>query len=138
VIRFTTWRPLKTSDKFQVETVASNVNNTTVAKSRIDEITVYPNPYFAAQSLEQNKYNRFVRFLGLPVNATVRIYSLSGVFIQRIDKDSRTDYVDWNLLNKDNLPIASGIYLAHIEMPGVGTKILKIAVIMETQYIDRI
>ncbi len=138
VIRFTTWRPLVPGIKFQVETKKSSTNNTQVAKSRVDEITVYPNPYYGTHSLEASKYNRFVRFLGLPTQATIRIFSLSGVYINRIDKDSQTDFVDWNLSNDDGLPVASGIYLAHIEMPGVGEKILKIAIIREAQYIDRI
>merc|ERR1711879_34340 len=103
----------------------------------MDEITVFPNPYFASHSLEGSKYDRFVRFLGLPQEATIRIFSLSGVFITKIEKNDTADWVNWNLLNKDNLPVASGMYIAHIEMPGIGEKILKLAIIVEAQYIDR-
>ncbi len=138
VIRFNTYRRLEIGDKYTFSVEASSESNKDVAKDNINRITVYPNPYYGTHSLEQNKYSRFVRFLGLPVEATIRIYSLAGVFVTRIDKDSRTDYVDWNLLNRERLPVASGVYLAHIDMPGVGEKILKIAVIMEAQYLDRI
>ena len=70
--------------------------------------------------------------------ATIRIYTLAGVFVQRIDKNSTSPFVDWNLLNADNIPVASGVFLAYVEIPDVGTKILKIAVVQETPYIDRL
>jgi len=79
-----------------------------------------------------------VRFTNLPHQAMIRLFNLSGVFIQRIDKDDTNQYVDWDLRNRDGLPVASGIYIAYLEMPGIGTKIMKIAVIMEQQYIDRL
>ena len=79
-----------------------------------------------------------MRFTNLPSQVTVRIYSLSGVFIRRIDKDDNSQYLDWDLRNKDGLPVASGMYIAYLDLPGVGTKIMKLAVIMETQFIDRL
>ena len=74
----------------------------------------------------------------MPAEATIKIVSLSGVFIRNIVKDPTSQYVDWDLRNTDGLPVASGMYIAYIDMPGIGTKILKLAVIQETQYIDRI
>jgi hypothetical protein len=138
VIRIATWKPITLDDKFEFVATAPKLNNPEVAKNRLDEISVFPNPYFGAHALEQNKYNRFVRFTNLPYQATIRIFSLAGVFIQRIDKDDNSQFADWNLLNKDQLPVASGMYLAYIDLPGIGTKVLKIAVIRETQYIDRL
>lgn len=79
-----------------------------------------------------------MRFTGMPNEATIKIVSLAGVFIKQIEKGTTSQYVDWDLRNTDGLPVASGIYIAYIEMPGIGTKILKLAVIQETQYIDRI
>ena len=35
----------------------------------------------------------------------------------------------WNLLNRDGFGVAYGIYIAHIDAPGVGEKILKFALI---------
>ncbi len=138
VIRISTWKPLKSTDSFTFTATKPKKDDIANAKSRIDEISVYPNPYFGANSLERDKYQRFVRFTKLPTQATIRIYTLAGTFVQRIDKNSSSQYVDWNLLNRDNIPVASGIYLAYIDIPGVGTKILKIAVIQETPYIDRL
>lgn len=138
VIKITTWRPLTDDDEFVGTATAPNSNDTESAKNNLDKITVFPNPYFGAHDLEQNKYQRFVRFTGLPNTATIRIISLSGVFIVRIEKNSTSQYVDWDLRNSDGLPVASGIYIAYLELPGIGTTILKLAIIQETQYLDRL
>jgi len=141
VIRINTWKGLsgfQGGDKFRLIIPASATADANVGKEKIDEISVFPNPYFGAQGLEENKYQRFMRFTGMPSQATIRIISLAGVFIRKIDKDPSTQYVDWDLQNSDGLPVASGVYIAYIDMPGIGTKILKLAVIQETQYIDRI
>jgi hypothetical protein len=44
----------------------------------------------------------------------------------------------WNLNNQANLPVASGLYIAYIDMPDLGaTKIIKVAIIQEQQILDR-
>ena len=35
----------------------------------------------------------------------------------------------WNLLNKDGFGVAYGVYLAHIDAPGIGEKLIKFALI---------
>lgn len=138
VIKITTWKPLSEGDVFEGTVKASNLNDISAAKSNIGNISVFPNPYFGSNPIERDKYQRIMRFTNLPVNVTIRIYSLSGVFIRRIDKSDNSQYTDWDLRNKDGLPVASGMYIAYLDMPGIGTKIMKLAVIMETQFIDRL
>jgi hypothetical protein len=138
VIRVDSWRPLTGADEFSVVADQPNLENFAVASETTDEISVFPNPYFGANPLERDKYQRFMRFTNLPSRVTIRIFTLAGVYIQRLEKDDDTQWLDWDLRNRDGLPVASGVYIAHLEMPDVGEKILKLAVIMETQYIDRL
>jgi len=138
VIRLTTWKPLTGADIFSTIIQAPKVGNTEVAKNKIDEISVFPNPYLGANSLERDKYQRFMRFTNLPNKLSIRIFTLSGVFVRKLEKDSESQYLDWDLRNKDGLPVASGVYLAYLDIPNVGSKIMKLAVIMETQFIDRL
>ncbi len=138
VIRISAYKPLIPGDEFVVTAPAPNLNNLAAAKNNIEKISVYPNPYFGSHALEESKYNRFVRFIGLPKQATITIVSLSGVLIKRYQKSGDSQYLDWDLKNTDQLPVASGMYIAYIEVPGAGTKVLKIAIIQETQYLDRI
>lgn len=61
------------------------------------------------------------------------------MFILRtINKDDIDQFLRWDLANTAGLPVASGLYLAYIDLPDLGeTKILKIAVIQEQQILDR-
>jgi len=138
VIRITTWRPLSAKDAYQMVATAPNKNDLAGAKARLNKISVFPNPYFGASALETNKYQRFVRFTNLPKKVTARIYSLAGVFIKKIEKNNDSQWLDWNLHNKNEIPVGSGIYIVHLDMPGIGTKILKLAIVQEQQYIDRL
>jgi hypothetical protein len=36
---------------------------------------------------------------------------------------------DWDLRNDEGIKVASGLYLIHIESPGIGTKVLKLMVL---------
>lgn len=138
IVRLLTYKPLSAGDVFEVTATAPNANNFEAAKTNLNNISVYPNPYFGANALERDKYQRFVRFTNLPKQATIRIYTLAGIFVQKISKDDTSPYADWDLRNNSGLPVGSGMYIAYIELPNVGNKVLKIAVIQETQYIDRL
>ena len=138
VLRLTPSIPLNDSTVFEISMPEPNLDSKEVAKERIDDVGVFPNPYYGTHALEVSKYDRYMRFINLPKKATVRIFNLAGSFIQKIEKDDNTDFLDWDVRNKDGLPVASGMYIAYVELPGVGSKVLKLAVILEAQYIDRI
>jgi hypothetical protein len=109
-----------------------------LAKNDVNAINVFPNPYYGVNSEELNKYNRFVTFSHLPAKATIRIFNLAGVLVKKIEKDGPDQFQRWDLANDNGLPVASGLYIAYIEMPDIGTtKILKVAIIQEQQILDR-
>jgi hypothetical protein len=104
----------------------------------VNKINVYPNPYYGVNSEELNKYNRFVTFTHLPTKVTIRLFNLAGVMVRTIEKDNSATFQRWDLANESGLPVASGLYIAYIDMPEVGrTKILKVAIIQEQQILDR-
>jgi hypothetical protein len=79
-----------------------------------------------------------VTFSHLPDKATIRIFNLAGVLVKTINKDNQDQFQRWDLANESGLPVASGLYIAYIEMPDIGTtKILKVAIIQEQQILDR-
>jgi len=109
-----------------------------VAKEDVKMINVFPNPYYGINTEELNKYNRFVTFTHLPQEAVIKIFNLGGVQVRTIQKNSASQFERWDLANESGLPVGSGLYVAHIEMPGIGaTKILKVAVVQEQQILDR-
>jgi hypothetical protein len=45
--------------------------------------------------------------------------------IRQFKKADPLTSLDWDLKNSKNIPIASGTYIIHVNVPGVGEKILK-------------
>jgi hypothetical protein len=129
--------PNSPNDRFVFTAPAASQDNN-LARTQVDEINVFPNPYYGVNSEEVNKYQRFVTFSHLPEKATIRIFNLAGVLVKTIVKDESGQYQRWDLANDAGLPVASGLYIAYIELPDLGeTKILKIAVVQEQQILDR-
>ncbi|MFA3784135.1 T9SS type A sorting domain-containing protein [Melioribacteraceae bacterium 4301-Me] len=115
-------------------TAPSVTNDPNLAKDDVDKINVFPNPYYGYQNRETSRSDHYVTFSHLPANATIRIFDLAGVLVKTIKKSDPTQFTTWNLQNNDNYPVASGIYIVHIDMPDLGkTKILKLAVVQEQQ-----
>ena len=99
---------------------------------------MFPNPYYAVNTEELNKFQKFVTFNHLPANVKIRIFNLGGVMVKTIEKVGGSQFQRWDLQNDAGLPVGSGIYIAYIEMPDLGTtKIIKLAVIQEEQILDR-
>jgi hypothetical protein len=119
---------------------APNVtNDPAVAKADINMINAFPNPYYGVNTEELNKYQRFITFSHLPIEADIRIFNLGGVMVRHIHKTSNSTFERWDLNNESGLPVGSGLYIVHITMPGLGgaTKILKVAIVQEQQILDR-
>jgi hypothetical protein len=105
------------------------------AQADANKINVFPNPYYGVNPNETNRLSKYVRFTHLPASATIRIFTLAGVLVRTLPTtDGTTTFTDWNLRNENSLPVASGIYIAFIDMPSIGkTKTLKIAIVQEEQ-----
>ncbi|MBN2087993.1 T9SS type A sorting domain-containing protein [candidate division KSB1 bacterium] len=136
VVRLSYANPLIAGlDEYTIETTAPTTGDLTLAKSQAELINVYPNPYFGQNVMERIPTSRFITFTHLPEEATIRIFNLAGEFIQTIEHTSGS-IERWNLRNSAGIPIASGIYLVHIEMKDIGNKILKLAVFSPEERLD--
>lgn len=96
---------------------------------------VVPNPYVAAAAFEPQRFasgrgDRRIEFRGLPQNCVVRIYSVRGDLVQRLEHNGSNDgFVAWNLRTKDNLDLAPGLYIFHVDGGTLGTRIGKFSII---------
>ena len=115
------------------------------SESDIDEalqsIRAVPNPYLGYSAYETSQFSNIVKITNLPANATITIYSLDGRFIRRYDRNETgapvigrnraiesqqiTPALEWDLKNSKGIPIASGVYLIHVDAPGLGERIIK-------------
>ena len=123
-------------DEFEFS-VTAEAYSEALAKENIGKINVFPNPYFGVNSAETSRYSHFVTFSHLPPKANIRIFDMSGTLVRTIEKDEPSQFTRWDLQNQNQLPVASGMYIAHIELPGTGmSRILKLAVIQEQQFLE--
>jgi hypothetical protein len=100
-------------------------NDMATAKSALDLIRVVPNPYYAASRYETSQVDNRVKFTNLPQRCDIRIYTLGGSLVRTLRKDDPFTFVDWDLLNQERIPVASGAYIIHINAPGIGEKVVK-------------
>ena len=107
------------------------------AKAELDRIAVVPNPYVVAAPWEPfspyqfGRGERKIDFIHLPQKCTIRIYTVRGNLVKTIEHESRMKdgAESWNLVSKDGMDIAYGLYIYHIDAPDIGEKISKFAVI---------
>jgi hypothetical protein len=136
VFRITTTKPNGVTDSFVFSTPVNSLTDAT-QKSDLALINVVPNPYYGYHSGEMNIFERWVQFTYLPEKCTIRIFDLAGNMIRKLDKDSRaTTLMRWDLKNSYGLPVASGIYIYHVEVPGIGNKVGKVAVFTPNERLD--
>lgn len=130
-------------DVFAFTAPAAPSYSTSTAKADVEKINVFPNPYYGFNKAETNRFQKFVSFNHLPPGDwRIRIFNLAGTLVRYIDPTSAgqsttSQFATWDLNNQSGLPVASGIYIAHIEIPKLGAeKILKIVIIQEQQILD--
>ena len=94
------------------------------AANSIDDAFVFPNPF---KGIGPNGETG-VHFAGLPERATIRIFTLQGTLVRKIEHNNFSGAEQWNLKNENDESIASGIYLYTIESDG-STKRGKLAIL---------
>ncbi|MFO0478099.1 MAG: hypothetical protein ACK50L_04870 [Bacteroidota bacterium] len=127
---------------FTTSDIFTETGNSEVAKKALDLINIVPNPYYAYSQYEKNRLDNVVRITNLPNKCTIKIFSLNGVLVRTFDRDvtgqedetqitseynhsKRLPYQDWDIKNHSGIPVATGLYIVHIDVPNVGEKILK-------------
>jgi hypothetical protein len=135
VFHLVTKKPFRTGEYFEFITNSPRLNKDK-AKTDLDEIAVVPNPYVGAASWEPitndvGRGERRVFFTNLPAQCTIRIYTISGHLVQIIEHNTSTanGQEPWNLVSKDGMNVAYGIYIFHVDAPGIGEKIGRFALI---------
>jgi len=102
-----------------------SVNQQEVAVEALDIIDIVPNPYYAYSSYEQSRVDNRVKFVNLPPECKIQIFTLNGTLVRILEKDNPNTFLEWDLQNESFIPVAGGMYLIHVSVPGVGDTVLK-------------
>ncbi len=145
-IKYITTKPNLPGDTFTLNTAeiaAQGADELDPAdrEAALDLIAITPNPYRGFSGYETSGNQSIARFVNLPAQATIRIFTLSGTLVRTIEKNSPAATIDWNLKTEANLPVASGMYLIHVQgrqADGavIGERILKFGVIQRRVQLD--
>jgi hypothetical protein len=122
--------------QFDMGAYAAQKQQTELAKNALDLVQVVPNPYYGFSKYETSSLDNRVRITNLPTRAKISIFTLEGTVIHTINVDNtgldtalgdettnkKINSVDWNMTNFKNIPIASGVYLIHIDAPDLGVE----------------
>lgn len=134
--QISTTKPYKTGDYFMYSTLPTQIDKS-LAKDQLSKIDVVPNPYLGAATWERRNLNstgrgeRKIEFINLPAVCTVRIYTITGALIKTLYKESSNldGSLFWDLVTEDGMDAAYGVYLYHVDAPGIGEHIGKFALI---------
>jgi hypothetical protein len=136
-LRVRLFKPFRGQDVFEFTVRGESIDDI-AAKSEMDLIKVVPNPYIVANSFEAlNPYAdgrgpREIHFTHLPAVCTIKIFNVRGQLVRTLEHSapSMSNGTEiWDMRSKDNLDIAYGIYIYHVDAGKTGQKIGKFAII---------
>jgi len=115
------------SSLFATRGATSGVSPFSSPVSDLTQVRVVPNPYSILGGDLSSGGTNFtgqpnkLLFVNLPANAIIRIFTLNGDLVTRLDHTSGSGDEEWELMANDNNQfIVSGMYVAHITDPATG------------------
>jgi len=102
-----------------------------VTGGSLASVHTVPDPYYVTNALEITPNTKVLKFVNMPPRAIVRIYSVSGVLVNvlTLHDPSGGGELTWNLRNRNNQFVASGVYFYHVEAPDGRTKVGRFTVV---------
>ncbi|MEA1874592.1 MAG: hypothetical protein U9N51_09230 [Bacteroidota bacterium] len=111
--------------QFSTQGFETITNDDETAKFALDLIRVVPNPYYGYSYYQLNSTERQVKITNLPEQCVVSIFTVSGQLVRRWDKHTTQSWIDWDLTDRTGIRISGGMYIVHIDAPGIGEKVVK-------------
>ncbi len=133
--------PYTSEDVFQFTTKPNGDLTTDEEKALFDKVNVFPNPLYgfnpATSYSNSPADNPFITFSNLPEDIKITIYSLAGNKLRTLTKNDKSPFLQWDLKNDSGVRVASGLYIAIVDSPKYGQKILKFTIIMPQKQLQK-
>ena len=118
--------------KYNWSVTGTEFNNNQLAASEVNNIKVFPNPYYGFSTLDLNDAGeKFIYVSHLPQSCTIYFYTLNGTLVNKINRNEsnpNNSLEKWDLKNERGSYVASGMYIVYVDCKELGVKTLKIAV----------
>jgi hypothetical protein len=112
VIKVNCFNALQANDSYRFKFKMPSIDNSVVDLSKV---RVVPNPYIVTSQYEFMQNVREVRFMYLPSECTIYVYTVSGELVKTLTHRGTTGSLGWNLLTESNQGLAFGVYVYVIE-----------------------
>ena len=126
---------LNASDAVLENLAVGNEARKSYQDSLLEAINVVPNPYYSYSKYETlSQLETKVRIVNLPTGiengvkqgCIIRIYTMDGTLVRTLGPTPvNSTTIDWDLHNQTGIPIAGGMYLIHVSVPGIGERVIK-------------
>ncbi len=123
VYQVTFHRPFWSGDTFEFQVSSSDSVSPAQLNNDMANIMVVPNPYVMTNMMEPAVANQYLNqrrrllFTHIPAQCTIKIFTVSGVLVDRIKVNNAPDNgtVHWEMLTREGLEIAAGMYIYHVK-----------------------
>jgi hypothetical protein len=117
---------------FSITQTTSFVPSTAADLQRVHTV---PDPYYVTNDLEITPTTKVLKFVNLPRQAIIRIYSVSGILVAVLNHNDESGggEATWNLRNRNNQFVASGVYFYHVEAASGASKVGRFTVVNYAQ-----
>ncbi len=127
---------------FSFEGVEANLaDEAAEIETQLDAINVVPNPYYGYSAYEVSQFSNTVKITNLPAKSEITIFTIDGKFVRQyvlneereakeavyatVLRDQIVPALEWDLKNEKGIPVASGVYLIHVNAEGLGERVIK-------------
>ena len=114
-----------------------NVTNEVQASSSasLAKVHTVPDPYYVTSAFEATTTTKIIRFVNLPEQATIRIYTSSGVLVRILKQASGIfgGELTWDVRNRNNQFVASGVYFYHVTAENGETTVGRMTIVNYAQ-----
>ncbi|HSM32109.1 MAG TPA: hypothetical protein VK854_15535, partial [Woeseiaceae bacterium] len=97
----------------------------------LTQVHTVPDPYLGSSLYDRAPTSKQLMFVNLPPEATIRIYTLTGVLVDVLVHDDITGggRLAWNVRNRNNQFVASGVYFFHVMTPDGDSHVGKFTIV---------
>jgi hypothetical protein len=128
VYRLDSKRPFTATDQFTIRVLEPSAAEKKAAAEDLSEVKVVPNPYIVTNMMEPATRNIFLNqrrrlmFTHIPAQCDIKIFTISGYLVDEItvNNEPENGIVHWDLLTKEGLQIAPGIYVYYLKSRNSG------------------
>jgi hypothetical protein len=119
--------------------VVFSIPTSTVLNAETDSSLVrvhtVPDPYYVTNAMEITTNRKVLKFVNLPPQAIIRIYTMSGVLVDIVEHNDPGlgGEAVWDLRNRNNQFVASGVYFYHVETAAGKKKVGRFTVVNYAQ-----